>query len=107
MQSQHFTTSLICSDTDFNTALEMVKILVQHAARVFNALPVDPTPLTANNPKLALLQALPQQFDRTKYIEVAAQLQIPESTANKQIARFCNAGLITRQAYGSYAKKDS
>jgi len=105
MQSQRFTTPLICSDTDFYTALEMVKILVQHAAKVFDALPADTVPPPTNNPKLALLQALPQQFDRTKYIEIAKQLDIPESTADKQIARFCNAGLLTRQTHGNYAKK--
>jgi hypothetical protein len=38
-----------------------------------------------NNSKIALFQALPAQFDRAKYIEVATQLQIPESTADKQI----------------------
>jgi hypothetical protein len=105
METNKFVSLLICTDTDFNSALEMVKILVQHAARVFDALPANPAPQATNNPKLALLQALPQQFDRTKYIEVAAQLQIPESTADKQIARFCNAGLLTRQAFGSYEKK--
>jgi hypothetical protein len=105
METNKFVSLLICTDTDFNTVLEMVKILVQHAARVFDALPADPAPPTTNNPKLALLQALPQQFDRTKYIEVAKQLEIPESTANKQIARFLNAGLITRQTHGNYVKK--
>jgi predicted transcriptional regulator len=54
---------------------------------------------------MALFQALPAQFDRAKYLEIAAQLQIPESTANKQIARFCNAGLLVRQAHGNYIKK--
>jgi hypothetical protein len=105
MESQHFTTPLICIDTDFNTALEMVKILVQHAARVFDALPADSAQQPTANPKLALLQALPAQFDRTKYIEIAKQLEIPDSTADKQIARFCNAGLITRQTQGNYTKK--
>jgi hypothetical protein len=105
MQDQLFITPLICSNTDFNTALKMVKILVQHAAKVFDALPADTIPPINNNPKLALLQALPAQFDRAKYIEIATQLQIPESTADKQIARFLSAGLITRQTHGSYAKK--
>lgn len=104
MEDQHFTTPLICCDADFNTALEMVKILVQHAAKVFEALPVNPVPQATSNPKLALLQALPSQFERAKYIEVAAQLQIPESTADKQIARFCKAGLLVRQAHGNYLK---
>jgi hypothetical protein len=82
MESQHFTTPLICSDTDFNTALGMVKILVQHAATVFNTLPADTAPPPTINPKLALLQALPSQFDRVKYIEIAKQLEIPELTTN-------------------------
>jgi predicted transcriptional regulator len=55
---------------------------------------------------MALFQTLPQQFDKQTYIAIATQLQIPESIANKQIARFCNAGLLQRQAQGSYAKKN-
>lgn len=105
MKTNKFVSLLICTNTDFNTALEMVKILVQHAASVFDTLPADPAPPTTNNPKLALLQALPQQFDRSKYIEVAKQLEIPESTADKQIAQFLAAGLLTRQTHGNYAKK--
>ena len=58
------------------------------------------------SPKMALFQALPSQFDHTKYLEIANQLQNPESTADKQIARFLNKGLLTRQAHGSYAKKE-
>jgi hypothetical protein len=30
---------MICSDTDFQTALELVKSLIQHAVKVFNDLP--------------------------------------------------------------------
>ncbi|MDR0547623.1 MAG: hypothetical protein LBG77_08640 [Dysgonamonadaceae bacterium] len=74
MQSQRFAMPLICSDINFNTALEMVKILVQHAAKVFDALPADSVSPQTNNLRLALWQALPQQFDRPKYIEVATQL---------------------------------
>jgi hypothetical protein len=84
--------------------MEIVKVLIQHAAFVFRQLPAA-TIAPTNNPKMALFQALPVQFDRAKYIEVAAQLQIPESTADKQIARFLSAGLLTRQTHGSYAKQ--
>jgi hypothetical protein len=70
---------IICSDTDFNASLEIVKILIQHAAKVYDALPAEITPPINNNPKLALLQTLPDQFDRAKYIEIATQLQIPEN----------------------------
>jgi hypothetical protein len=32
---------LICEDTDFDTALELVKILIQHASRIYEALPAQ------------------------------------------------------------------
>jgi hypothetical protein len=107
MQTRRFTTPFVCTDTDFNTVLEMVKILVQHAAKVFSALPAENTPTQPNNPTMALFQALPQQFEKARYNEIAAQLQIPESTANKWLTKFVNNNLLIKQAHGSYAKKDS
>jgi hypothetical protein len=104
LMSQTVPNVLTCNDTDFHTSMEIVKVLLQHAAFVFRQLP-QATPTQNANPKMALFQALPAQFDRAKYIEVAAQLQIPESTADKQIARFFNAGLLIRQTHGSYSKK--
>jgi hypothetical protein len=97
---------LICSTSDFQTAMEILKVLVQHSAYVFRQLPVA-THTKPDNPKFVLFQALPDQFDRAKYIEVAAQLQIPESTAEKQITRYINAGLLIRQTHGKYSKKDT
>jgi hypothetical protein len=87
--------------------MEILKILLQHASFVFRQLPQATTAPTAQNtnPKMALYRALPAIFDKAKYLEIATQLQIPESTANKQIARFCNAGLLIRQAHGNYTKK--
>lgn len=105
MESQHFTTLLICTDTDFNTALEMVKVLVQHAATVFDALPAEQETPTTNNPRMALFQSLPPQFDKQTYSSLAAQLQIPESTANKWLMKFVSSGLLSKQAHGNYSKK--
>jgi hypothetical protein len=103
-QFSTFNFQLTCSDTDFQIAMEIVKVLLQHATFVFHQLSAAGAAAQTTNPKMALFKALPPQFDRAKYVEVAAQLQIPESTANKQIARFLNAGLLTRQAHGSYTK---
>ena len=106
MDSGNINNTIVCSDTDFQIAMEIVKVLLQHASFVFRQLP-SATPTQTNNPKMALFQALPTQFDRIKYIEIATQLQIPESTADKQVARFLNAGLLIRHAHGNYSKKDS
>ena len=84
--------------------MEILKVLIQHSAYVFRQLPAV-THTKNVNPKFALFQALPNQFDRAKYIEIATQLQIPESTANKQITRYITAGLLTRQTHGYYKKE--
>jgi len=107
MDTGNISGTIVCSDTDFQIAMEILKVLLQHATFVFRHLPQATTTAQTTNPKMILFQALPSQFDRAKYIEIAIQLQIPESTADKQIARFLNAGLLIKQAHGSYAKKDN
>jgi hypothetical protein len=39
--NDNITSPMVCDDTDFNTALELVKILIQHAARIYEALPAQ------------------------------------------------------------------
>ena len=84
--------------------MEILKVLLQHAAFVFRQLPQTTTAVQIANPKMILFNALPTQFDRAKYNDIAAQLKIPESTANKQIIKLLSTGLLTRQAHGYYAK---
>jgi hypothetical protein len=66
----------------------MVKILVQHAATVFNAFPAEQETPPTNNPRMALFQTLPQQFDKQTYIAVDTQLQIPESNCQQANSPF-------------------
>ena len=98
--------TLTCNDADFQISLEIVQVLLQHAAFVFKQLSQPANSLNSSSPpdRKAFLQALPPQFDRSKYIEIAAQFQMPESTADKQVTKFLNAGLLIKQAHGNYAK---
>jgi hypothetical protein len=82
MDNGNINTTIVCSDTDFQIAMEFLKVFLQHAAFVFRQLPAA-TPAQISNPKMALFQALPDEFDRAKYIEVAKLLEIPDSTADK------------------------
>ncbi len=95
---------LVCSDVDFNTVMEMVKVLVLHAAFIFELLPKDTATPQPLNHKRQLLDALPAEFDRQTYLAIAKNLNIPDKTAEKQITRFINAGLLVRQSHGSYSK---
>ena len=107
METGELSNPLICSDADFNTALELVKILIQHAARVFSALPAEQETPQTNNPRMALFQSLPKQFERQTYNMLATQLKIPESTANKWLMKFVSSNLLIKQAHGNYKKKDN
>jgi hypothetical protein len=62
---------MICSDTDFNTALELVKILIQHAARIYEALPAQTETPKQPNQKQQFLDALPPEFSRKDYLQTA------------------------------------
>ncbi len=104
LQTGDFASPLVCNDTDFQTAMSIVKVLICHAAHVFAMLPRAET---ATPPKSVLLDSLPPTFDRTAYIQAAQRLGIPDSTADKQIARCVSAGLLTRQKHGEYSKTES
>ena len=95
---------LVCIDTDFNIAMEMVKVLVQHAAHVFQQLPTDTATKVQPNQKQQFLNMLPAEFDRQTYLAVAQKLNIQPKTAEKQIARFAKTGLINHFAHDKYRK---
>lgn len=104
MDNGELRSPLICSDTDFNIAMEIVKVLVQHAAHVFQQLPTDTAAKVQPNQKQQFLNMLPVEFDRQTYLSVADKLKIPAKTAEKQIARFAKTGLINHYAQNQYRK---
>ncbi|MEZ7914031.1 DUF3987 domain-containing protein [Macellibacteroides fermentans] len=95
---------IVCNDVDFNTVMEIVKVLVLHAAYIFEQLPKDTATQQPLNHKRQLLDALPAEFDRQTYLAVAKNLNIPDKTAEKQISRFVDAGLLKRPSHGKYCK---
>lgn len=95
---------LVCRDSDFNTALSMVKILVQHAANVFQQLATETAIAAPKNLKQQFLDELPQEFCRKDYLTVAKKLGIPDKTAEKHIKRFTDNGLINHYANDKYKK---
>jgi hypothetical protein len=95
---------MICCDTDFHTALELVKILIQHAARIYEALPAEIEKPKQPNQKQLFLEALPPEFSRQDYLTTARSLNIPDKTAEKHIAKFTQNGLVSHFAHDKYKK---
>lgn len=104
MDNGELSSPLACSDTDFNTALSMVKILVQHAAQVYQQLPTEAVSKASVNQKQQFLDELPPEFSRKDYLAAAHKLGIPDKTAEKHIKRFAVNGLINHFAHDKYKK---
>ena len=100
---------LVCADADFNTALTMVKVLLQHSATVFQSLPrhdfYKPRGhRVTNDRRQAFYNALPDSFDRFTYLRTAASLSISDKTAERYVAELCKAGQLTHPAHDQYQK---
>lgn len=91
-----------CEEVDFNNAITIIAILIQHSSQVFNALPADTKLTTRSNRKERFLESLQSQFSRQDYLDSATALKIPHKTAEGYITKFVKAGLIHRDAQGKY-----
>ena len=98
---------ITCSDTDFNTALAIAGVLLEHAAAVFVGLPKVsaiegslPQPLK----KPDLFAALPDEFTRQDYINAAESINMTYGTAKRQVSEFVASGRVVRLKNGSYKK---
>ena len=104
LETGDFSNTQICSDTDFQNALSMVRILVKHSSHVFSELPEDVKPGKPKDRKEQFLDKLPEKFNRKEFLELARSLSILERTAYRYIALFCEKGWICREQVDSYTR---
>jgi len=93
---------LICEDRDFQTSLAMIRVLVKHSSKVFSELPQEESKPTQLNRKEKFLFALPRNFNRQQYLEVAKNLNIPSKTAEGYITSFVKSNFIHREQQDRY-----
>lgn len=106
---------MVCTDVDYDTALAVIQVLLQHSAAVFQTLPRRTDHAVALKGRRQLsdavrqkfLAALPDTFDRPTYIQVAASLNIIERTAERYVSDLCKSGHLTHPANGQYHKTSS
>uniref|UniRef100_UPI00388FCCC8 DUF3987 domain-containing protein n=1 Tax=Fibrobacter sp. TaxID=35828 RepID=UPI00388FCCC8 len=105
-----FPSSIVCTDADFHTALETIKVLLVHTASVFQTLPDKSQSIRKGGKQLAaalrqrFFAALPPTFNRSTYIDVAASLNISTKTAERYINELCTSGQLIHPSQGSYQK---
>jgi len=95
---------IICEDRDFQTTLEMIKVLVKHASKVFSELPEEKQLPKRRNQKERFLDALPKEFNRQGYLNIAKKMSIPDKTAEGYIGDFCKKGVVHHEKKDFYIK---
>lgn len=95
---------LICEERDYQTAIKMGNVLVQHAAKVFSELPQSQKPQKQPNRTERFYNALPNKFTRQDYVKIAETSSIPDKTAQGYITQFLKNGLLHRDKQDCYLK---
>ncbi len=103
----NFSTTLVCSDNDFQTARSMVEVLLKHTAKVYQLLPtnnVENTQGNKNQLKQQFFDILPPDFDKQTAITIAQKINIPLKTAERYLKQWCLSGQLNHILHGQYSK---
>jgi Protein of unknown function (DUF3987)/VirE N-terminal domain len=97
---------IVCDDTDFNNTIQIVKLLVKHAAKVYSDLPEEPAKSKPKNRKERFLDALPYEFNRQGYLAIAKGMNIPDKSAQGYITEFVKAGVLDKPGQDQYLNRN-
>lgn len=110
MEDGDFYTDLVCSDTDFTSALTISEVIIQHTIYVYETLfkagPAEPRIAGEQNViKQKFLEALPPEFNRQDYLAAAEKVGLKPKTAESYITKFlAPGGPVERLEHGKYRK---
>lgn len=93
----------ICSDQDFDIALQLIKTYQEHAVFMFNELPKSSS--VTDKVMRLFFDALPQTFKRKEAIDIAAnQFDIKERTADLYLSKLTISKCLDKSKNGVYLK---
>ena len=110
MEDGNFEDTLCCTDEDYHTAKTIADVLIKHDARVFHTLAnTTAAPKTASAAQrqsvhLKFFEALPDEFDRKAYTELATQMGLNPKSMDRVIRKWCDDGKLENITHGKYAK---
>ena len=110
MEDGNFEDTLCCTDEDYRTAKTIADVLIKHDARVFHTLAnTTAAPKTASAAQrqsvhLKFFEALPDEFDRKAYTELATQMGLNPKSMDRVIRKWCDDGKLENITHGKYAK---
>jgi hypothetical protein len=115
--------TLVCEDRDFESAIQMARVIIRHSARIYGEL-IERTGYNNRDQHRSgretrsdrrdqrmqhLLEMLPFKFNRKQFIEIAANQGIHESSAERFLEQYMEEELIKKCGHNQYenpAKSD-
>lgn len=93
----------VCTDEDFDIALQLVKTYQEHAVFMFNELPKSSS--VTDKVMRVFFEALPQTFRRKEAIDIAAnKFDIKERTADLYLSKLTTSKCLEKSKSGVYLK---
>ncbi|WP_299187917.1 DUF3987 domain-containing protein [uncultured Aquimarina sp.] len=95
-----------CEQRDFEIALSMIKVLLEHTEEVFLYLPKKKLTLPkSKNDKELFLDALPREFTTKEYQHIGNRYGLSQSTSKRYTNEFIKKGWIHRKSHGQFTNK--
>jgi hypothetical protein len=96
---------LYCTDVDFNNAMQIGRVLLDHAKTVYLQLITMPKKLKPETMKDKFYSLLPTEFTRKEAVLIAEKLNIKPRTTDKYLAELTPSHLTKDPVYGKYKKQ--
>lgn len=111
MEDGAFGSDLECLDVDFDNALLIAQVLLEHMRYVYSALLRPSTPSAqfaggGTQNKQDFWNALPDNFDTKSFVRLAESFGINQKTAERYIKSWCDAGTLIHASHGHYSKSN-
>jgi hypothetical protein len=97
--------TIFCSDDDFQTALSLVEVYLQHSILMFNNLPNQSAQhgIKIKPKKEKFFDSLPEKFHRKEAVEIGTKLGIKERTIDNTLKTWTGE-LLQKEDTGVYVK---
>lgn len=101
-----YLSDMLCMDMDFETALKMVNVIMQHTVAVYKDLCMMKGQAIEERVSMRaqFLNDMPDEFTWNMVFEKALQMKLCSRTAERYVAHYLKNGMLEKEGSGTYRK---